>query len=282
MAVTPLVQERSARAYAPTPADRFSFGLWTVGNVGRDPFGDHTRQPLDPLRAVQRLGELGAYGVSFHDDDLVPFGSSSSERDGIVRRFRGARKDAGMVASMATTNLFWHPPSRTARSRPMTRPCAATPSPRPCEASTLASSWAPIPTSSGAAARASRQWPRNRPRSRSTASAKRWISCAATPWTRATTFVSRWNGIWDFAAGCMRTYLILAEKARRFDRDPEIQAALRDAGVPDLSRPTVGAYSRSAAEALLAEHFDVDALAQRGYRNDHLDQLVVELLLGIR
>ena len=109
MAVTPLVQEQSAQAYGPTPADRFSFGLWTVGNVGRDPFGDHTRPPLDPIRAVQRLGELGAYGVSFHDDDLVPFGSSSSERDGIVRCFRGALKDAGMVVTMATTNLFWHP-----------------------------------------------------------------------------------------------------------------------------------------------------------------------------
>ncbi|HEY7043999.1 MAG TPA: TIM barrel protein, partial [Nocardioidaceae bacterium] len=90
------------------------------------------------------------------------------------------------------------------------------------------------------------------------------------------------EGVWDFAAGCMRTYLALAQKARAFDADPEIQEALADAGAFALGRPTVGTYSRASAEALVGEVFDVEALAARGYRNDRLDQLTVELLLGLR
>lgn len=95
--------------YAPTPDDRFSFGLWTVGNPGRDPFGEPTRPPLDPVEAVHRLAELGAWGVNFHDDDLVPRGSTAAERDAIVRRFRSALDETGMVVPMATTNLFADP-----------------------------------------------------------------------------------------------------------------------------------------------------------------------------
>ena len=74
----------------PRPEHKFTFGLWTVGNPGRDPFGDPTRAPLDPVDSVKRLGELGAYGVSLHDEDLVPWGSSASERDAIVARFKAA------------------------------------------------------------------------------------------------------------------------------------------------------------------------------------------------
>ena len=74
--------------FAPTPDDRFTFGLWTVGNPGRDPFGHETRPPLDPDESVERLAALGAYGVNFHDDDLVPPGSSASEREAIVKQFR--------------------------------------------------------------------------------------------------------------------------------------------------------------------------------------------------
>lgn len=93
----------------PKPEHRFSFGLWTVGNVGRDPFGLPTRPPLDPLRSVERLAALGVWGVNFHDDDLIPPGSSSHERDRIVRAFRQALDDHGMVVPMATTNLFTDP-----------------------------------------------------------------------------------------------------------------------------------------------------------------------------
>lgn len=88
---------------------RFSFGLWTVGNPGRDPFGDAVRPPLDPVETVTRLAELGAYGVSFHDNDLVPAGSSAADRDRIVKLFRQALDDTGMKVPMATTNLFYRP-----------------------------------------------------------------------------------------------------------------------------------------------------------------------------
>jgi xylose isomerase len=94
---------------APTPADKFSFGLWTVGWPARDPFGDATRPPMDPVEAVHRLAELGAYGVTFHDDDLVPFGSSDSERDKHIARFTDALAETGMQVPMMTTNLFTHP-----------------------------------------------------------------------------------------------------------------------------------------------------------------------------
>ena len=95
--------------YKPTPADKFSFGLWTVGWQARDPFGDATRPPLDPVEAVHRLAELGAYGITFHDDDLIPFGSDEAARDEHIGRFKEALETTGMVVPMVTTNLFTHP-----------------------------------------------------------------------------------------------------------------------------------------------------------------------------
>ncbi len=95
--------------YRPTKADKFSFGLWTVGYQARDPFGDATRPPLDPVEAVYRLADLGAWGVTFHDDDLIPFGSEDGARAEHIRRFRDALDKSGMVAPMLTTNLFTHP-----------------------------------------------------------------------------------------------------------------------------------------------------------------------------
>ncbi len=88
---------------------RFTFGLWTVGNPGRDPFGGPTREPVDPVDSVRQLAERGAWGVSLHDDDLVPPGSSVAERDRIVARFKAALEETGMGVGMATTNLFGHP-----------------------------------------------------------------------------------------------------------------------------------------------------------------------------
>lgn len=93
----------------PTRADKFTFGLWTVGWPGRDPFGDPTRPPLDPVESVHRLAERGAYGVTFHDDDLIPFGSSDSERAKHIARFQDALAETGLVVPMMTTNLFTHP-----------------------------------------------------------------------------------------------------------------------------------------------------------------------------
>ena len=97
------------QSLTPTPGDKFTFGLWTVGWLGRDPFGEATRKPLDPVESVTRLAELGAYGVTFHDDDLIPFGSSDAEREMRIKRFRAALDETGMHVPMATTNLFTHP-----------------------------------------------------------------------------------------------------------------------------------------------------------------------------
>jgi xylose isomerase len=88
---------------------RFTFGLWTVGNPGRDPFGEPTRPPRDPVETVHRLAEIGAWGVSLHDDDLVPYGTPAAERERIVERFERALADTGLGVGMATTNLFTHP-----------------------------------------------------------------------------------------------------------------------------------------------------------------------------
>jgi xylose isomerase len=89
--------------------DKFSFGLWTVGWPARDPFGDPTREPVDPVESVHRLSELGAYGVAFHDDDLIPFGSDDAARADRIKRFRAALDAEGFVVPMMTTNLFTHP-----------------------------------------------------------------------------------------------------------------------------------------------------------------------------
>ncbi len=95
--------------FTPTPADKFTFGLWTVGWQARDPFGDPTRGPLDPVETVNELAARGAYGVTFHDDDLIPFGSDDATRQGHIDRFKKALTATGMKVPMATTNLFSHP-----------------------------------------------------------------------------------------------------------------------------------------------------------------------------
>jgi xylose isomerase len=93
----------------PTPADKFSFGLWTVGWRAADPFGEPTRPWLDPVESVHRLAELGAYGVTMHDDDLIPFGSTDADREKLIGRFRKALAETGLIVPMMTTNLFTHP-----------------------------------------------------------------------------------------------------------------------------------------------------------------------------
>ncbi|WP_037370443.1 xylose isomerase [Amycolatopsis orientalis] len=92
--------------YAPVPEDKFSFGLWTVGWPAADPFGVATRPPLDPVESVHRLAELGAYGVTFHDDDLL---ATEPDRDSAIAKFKRALEETGLRVPMATTNLFSHP-----------------------------------------------------------------------------------------------------------------------------------------------------------------------------
>ena len=98
-----------ANSYSPDPKLKFTFGLWTVGNPGRDPFGGPTRPVISPVEICDLLGEVGAYGVNFHDNDLVPIDATQSQRDDIVKSFKKAMKDNGLVCPMATTNLFGDP-----------------------------------------------------------------------------------------------------------------------------------------------------------------------------
>jgi len=95
--------------YSPKPEHKFSFGLWTVGNRGADPFGTQVRPKLSPVEIVRMLAEIGAWGVNFHDNDLVPIDATSQERDRIVREFRDACGENGIVVPMATVNLFYEP-----------------------------------------------------------------------------------------------------------------------------------------------------------------------------
>ena len=97
-----------ADSYDPTPEDRFTFGLWTVGNPGADPFGGPTRPRISPIEIVEGLAKAGAYGVNLHDNDLIPFGASAQEQDSIVKEFQAALASTGMKVPMATTNLFSH------------------------------------------------------------------------------------------------------------------------------------------------------------------------------
>jgi xylose isomerase len=391
-------QETAEASFRPTPADKFSFGLWTVGNSGRDPFGDITRSPLDPVEAVKRLGELGAYSVSFHDDDLVPPGSSATERDAIVRRFRSALDAAGMVVSMSTTNLFWHPVFKDGAftaNDPQVRRYAIAKAMRGIDLGVELGAriyvfWGGREGVEAMAAkppldaleryreaidflcgyardqaydiRFALEPKPNEPRGdaflptighalafierlahpemvglnpevahETMAGLSFYHGVAQAIWAGKLFHIDlngqkigRFDqdlrfgsedvkdafflvhlletsgydgprhfdarpyrvedaeGVWDFAAGCMRTYKVLAEKARRFEHDPDIRQALADAGAPDLGRPTVGGFDRGVAERLKAEAIDADALSRRGYRNDRLDQLVMELLLGVR
>ena len=98
-----------SKEYRPGPENRFTFGLWTVGNVGRDPFGDPVRDPMSPAAIVRLLAEEGAYGVNFHDNDLIPIDATASERDAIASSFRKALEETGLAVPMATTNLFADP-----------------------------------------------------------------------------------------------------------------------------------------------------------------------------
>jgi len=97
------------KSIQPVKEDKFTFGLWTVGNRGRDPFGEATRDAIPPVTIVKRLSELGAYGVNLHDNDLIPIDAAPADRDRIVKEFKSALSDYGMVVPMATTNLFFDP-----------------------------------------------------------------------------------------------------------------------------------------------------------------------------
>jgi xylose isomerase len=99
----------AAHAYAPTKDDRFAFGIWCLQNRGRDPFGDQTRPELSALECIKGLAQRGCYGFEFHDNDVVPFGASAAQQDALLRDVQKVMADTGIKATMATTNLFYHP-----------------------------------------------------------------------------------------------------------------------------------------------------------------------------
>jgi xylose isomerase len=381
----------------PRPEHRFTFGLWTVGNPGRDPFGEPTRPPLDPVSSVEHLAELGAYGVSLHDNDLVPYGTSAAERDRIVARFAGALQRTGMRVTMATTNTFTHPAFKdgafTSNDRAVRRAAIAKAMRGIDLGAELGASvyvfWGGREgTESAATKRAADALERyreainflcgyvreqryemrfaiepkpNEPRGDiflpTIGHALHFISMLDDPgmvgvnpevahdtmaglsfvhgvsqalWAGKlfhidlnSQRIGRYDqdfrfgaedlkeafllvhlletsgydgalhfdahayrnedsaGVWDFASGCMRTYLALAAKSRRLLNSEAISAARKAARVDELAEPSVGPYSAQAAAALLGGAQDLDALAAHGYANEHLDQLVVELLLGV-
>jgi xylose isomerase len=385
-------------ALVPRSEHRFTFGLWTVGHKGNDPFGDTTRPGLAPEETVRRLADLGAHGVCFHDNDLIPIDASADEARGIKERFRRALDETGMRVTMATTNLFFNPVFKdgafTANDREVRRFAirktigaidlgielgapifvfwggregveadAAKPARDALERYREAIDFlCEYVIDRGYDMRFAIEPKPNEPRgdiflptvghalafierlehaemvgvnpevAHETMAGLNFQHAVAQALWAGKLFhidlnaqrIGRYDqdfrfgavglkdafflvklledagydgprhfdarplrmenekGIWDFAAGCMRTYLALAEKARRFDADPEIQAALAETKVPELGRPTVGGYSREAVDELLAEQHDLAALGARACRNERLDQLVIDLLLGLR
>jgi len=384
-------------AFTPTRADKFTFGLWTVGNRGRDPFGEFVRPPLDPNDAVRTLGELGAWGVNFHDNDLVPIDATASERDRIVASFRKALADAGMVVPMATTNLFTDPVFKDGAFTshdPRVRAYAVQKTMRAMDlgvelGATTYVFWggregAEVDAAKDAVEAIKRfreaidflcEYARdqkyglrfaleakpNEPRGDiyfpTTASYLGFIGTLAHPEMvgvnpevahehmiglnfyhvvaqaieagklfhidlndqkpgrfdqdlrfgsesiKALFFVVKLleesgydgprhfdahalrtespEGVWDFASGCMRTYLILKDKAKQFAADKEIQALLAEIR-GQAADVVIGKYSRTQADAIKAHAFDREQLAARPLPYERLDQLVVELLMGVR
>ncbi len=383
----------------PQPADKFTFGLWTVGNPGRDPFGEPTRKPMGPTYTVAKLAELGAYGVNFHDNDLVPAGASAGERDRIVREFRAALDEHGLVVPMATTNLFADPVFKDGaftaadarvRAYALQKTMAAMDLGAELGAETYVF-WggregaevdaggkllegletfrdclnflAAYSESQGYGFRFALEPKPNEPRgdiylptvgsalgfiatlerpeqfgvnpefAHETMAGLSFPHAVAQALDAGKLFHIDLNdqkpgrfdqdlrfgaenlkgafftvklledagysgprhfdahalrtedeaGVWAFAAGCMKTYLILKEKVRQFNEDAEIQGLINAYKVQDERLETLSrSFSEENAEALKSSSFDLDVLRQRGPGLEQLDQLTVELLLGMR
>ncbi len=382
--------------YAPRPEHKFSFGLWTVGNRGRDPFGDFVRPPLAPVDAVKMLAEVGAWGVNLHDNDLVPIDATPAERDRIVKEFKAACAAHKIVVPMATVSLFFDPVFRdgaftandprvrayalqkTLRAMDLgaelgaeifvlwggregveTDACR-----RPDDAvkrlreavnylcrysidkkygfrfaleakpneprgdiymATTGAYLGFIPTlehpelvgvnpevaheqmaglnflhAVGQAFEAGKlfhidlndQAPGRYDQDFRFGSANvkgafflvkflEDVGYAGPRHFDAHAYRTEdYDGVRDFARGCMRTYLILKERAERWNADKEIQAIIRDGSAG--SSHDLSAHSKGKADALLAESFDRAALAERGLAYERLDQLTMEVLLGVR
>jgi xylose isomerase len=382
----------------PTREHKFTFGLWTVGNPGRDPFGEPTRAAISPVTIVKRLSELGAYGVNFHDNDLVPIDATPAERDRIVRDFKAALSDYGMCVPMATTNLFSDPVFKDGAftsNDPRVRLYAVQKTMRAMDLGAECGAkiyvfWGGREGAEVDAAKDAREavkWFRealnflceysisqgydykfaleakpNEPRGDiyfpSTGACLGFINTLDHPgmvgvnpevgheqmaglnfyhvvaqaieagklyhidlndqkgprFDQDLRFGSEGiknlfflvklleeaydgprhfdahcyrsedeEGVWDFAAGCMRTYLIFKEKARQFAEDKEIQALLAEIKATDPAfEPVPLKFTKENAEKIKNLPLDRIELAKKKLPYERLDQLVVDLLLGVR
>ena len=381
--------------YQPKPEHKFSFGLWTVSNRGRDPFGDVVRPALTPMDAVAMLGDVGAWGVNLHDNDLVPIDASSAERDRIVKAFQDACHQHGIIVPMATVNLFYDPAFRDGAftaNDPRVRTYALQKTLRAMDLGAELGAkifvlWGGREgTETDACRRPDEAIKRlreavnylceysldrqygfrfaleakpNEPRgdiymattgaylgfiptldhpemvgvnpevAHEQMAGLNFLHAVAQAWEAGKLFhvdlndqtpgrydqdfrfgaanvksafwlvkfledvgydgprhfeahahrTEDYDGVRDFARGCMRTYLILKERAERWNADLEIQALVRDAG---STSPAPRRYSSRDRDALLGESIDRAALASTGLAYERLDQLTMEVLLGVR
>ncbi|MCD6286183.1 MAG: xylose isomerase [Anaerolineae bacterium] len=384
--------------YTPKPEHKFTFGLWTVGNTGHDAFGGDVRPKLSPAELVYLLGEVGAYGVNFHDNDLIPIDATPGERAAILKAFKKALSDTGVVVPMATTNLFADPifkdgafTSNDAKVRAYTLQKTMNAMDLGAEFGAevyvfwggregIESDATKDPVESlkrfrealnflcdysidqGYSYKFALEAKPNEPRgdmylpttgaylgfiatldhpemvgvnpevAHEHMAGLNFLHAVAQAYEAGKLFhidlndqnyarfdqdwrfgaqnlkqafylvkfledvgyegsrhydahayrTEDYQGVKDFALGCMRTYLIMKEKAEQFKQDAEIQALIAEINADDGSMDTFkGAYSADKAAALKAHSFDRVAIASRGLKYEKLDQMVNELILGV-
>jgi xylose isomerase len=387
-----------SNAYTPRPEHKFSFGLWTISNRGRDPFGDAVRPSLAPNDAANMLGEVGAWGVNLHDNDLVPIDATPAERDRIVREFKKACEANHLVVPMATVSLFFDPVFRDGAftaNDPAVRAYAVQKTMRAMDLGAELGAkifvlWGGREgTETDACRRPDDAVKRlreaidflceysidrkygyrfaleakpNEPRgdiymattgnylgliptlahpelvgvnpevAHETMAGLNFVHAVGQAWESGKLFhidlndqvigrydqdfrfgaanpkgafflvkfledvgydgprhfdahayrTEDYNGVKAFARGCMRTYLILKERAARWNADAEIQAIVKEAHRAGQPAPGVGAYSAASRDAVLDAPLDRTVLAARGLDYERLDQLTIEVLLGAR
>jgi xylose isomerase len=385
--------------FSPKPEHKFTFGLWTVGCTGRDPFGNQVRDAKSPAELVYLLGEVGAYGVNFHDNDLIPIDAAPAEAEAIKKDFRKALADTGLVVPMATTNLFYDPVFKDGAftsNDPKVRAYALQKTMKAIdlgaefgakvyvfwggrEGTETDSSKSAVEAikrnreamnflceyvlDHGYDLKLALEAKPNEPRgdiynptighmlafiqtldhpemvgvnpevAHEQMSGLNFMHGVAQAWEAGKLFhidlndqypgrydqdlrfgardikaafylvkfledagyqgarhfdahayrTEDYEGVKDFARGCMRTYLLLKEKAARFNADAEIQALLAEVNAEDPAlKPYFGAYTPEKAKALKGIEFDRKTIAARGLKYERLDQLTIDLLLGAR
>ena len=385
-------------SFQPKPEHKFSFGLWTVGNRGRDPFGEAVRPTLPPVDIVALLAEVGAWGVNLHDNDLVPIDATPAERDRIVREFKQACERNGIVVPMATVSLFYDPVFRDGAltaNDPEVRAYAVQKTMRAMEIGAELGAkifvlWGGREGVETDACRRADEAVRrlreavdylceynitqgygfkfaleakpNEPRAdiyfATTGHYLGFIPTLAHPemvgvnpevaheqmaglnfmhgvaqaWEAGKLFhidlndqapgrydqdlrfgsanlksafwlvkfledvgydgsrhfdahayrTEDYEGVKDFARGCMRTYLILKQKAARWNSDGEIRGILEEITTSVPGTPAVGKFSAQGSQKLLAYSFNRAAIARKKLRYERLDQLTVDILAGVR